>query len=298
VALFAAVSLAAGLLAPAAADASSWASTADATIRPGVQLVSDSGQCTANFVFTDGTDVLIGSAAHCTGLGAATDTNGCTAGSLPRGSRVDVEGAAHPATLVYSSWLTMQERGERDADACRFNDFALLKLDSRDHARVNPTVPHWGGPVALGSSSTTLERVYSYGNSSLRLGLDLLKPKTGSSLGQGAGGWTHTVYTATPGIPGDSGSAFLDSQGRALGTLSTLALAPAAGSNGVTDLNLALGYANQHTNLSARLAVGTEPFDGSRLPVGGTADTTTGTGAPLGGEVNYSILGWSGNIRF
>ncbi len=219
-----------GVLLPAPAQAqSTWTPADQATIRPGVQLISESGQCTANFVFTDGTDVLIGSAAHCTGLGAATDTDGCQAGSLPLGSPIEIEGAQHPGTLVYSSWLTMGQRGERDANACAFNDFALVRIDSRDHARVNPTVPHWGGPVALGSTSTTLERVYSYGNSSLAAGLELLKPKTGFSLGQGGGGWTHTVYTATPGIPGDSGSAFLDSQGRALGTLSTLALAPAAG---------------------------------------------------------------------
>ena len=37
------------------------------------------------------------------------------------------------------------------------------------------------------------------------------------------GGWSHDVYTVTPGIPGDSGSGFLDADGRAFGTLSTVA---------------------------------------------------------------------------
>jgi hypothetical protein len=96
----------------------------------------------------------------------------------------------------------MQQRGETDSNACAYNDFALLRLDARDHGKVNPTVPHWGGPVALGSSTAPGEEVYSYGNSSLRLGLDLLKPKSGLSLGQSGGGWTHTVYTVTPGVPG------------------------------------------------------------------------------------------------
>lgn len=260
--------LAASLSTASGAAAASWAPVDDATIRPGVQLVSDSGQCTANFVFTDGADVLIGSAAHCTGLGEATDTDGCDAGSLPLGSRVGIEGADHPGTLVYSSWLTMQRRGERDADTCAYNDFALVRIDARDHAKVNPTIPHWGGPVGLGGSSSPLEDVHSYGNSSLRLGLDLLKPKTGTSLGQSGGGWTHTVYTATPGIPGDSGSAFLDSQGRAMGTLSTLALAPYPGSNGVGDLRLALDYANRYGGVAPQLATGTEAFDGGRLPLG------------------------------
>lgn len=242
------------------AEAASWAPADEATIRPGVQMVTDGGQCTANFVFTSGSEVLLGYAAHCAGLGGATDTDGCQAGSLPLGTPVEVEGAQHPGTLVYSSWETMGRRGETDADTCAFNDFALVELDVRDHGRVNPTIPFWGGPTALGTGTTALETVYSYGNSSLRLGLDLLKPKQGISLGPSAGGWTHTVYTATPGIPGDSGSALLDRQGRAVGVLSTLALAPLAGSNGVSDLALSLGYANRHGGVDAQLAAGTEPF--------------------------------------
>lgn len=64
----------------------------------------------------------------------------------------------------------------------------------------------------------------------------------------------------TPGIPGDSGSAFLDREGNAIGVLSTLALAPLAGSNNVSDLGLALAYANVSEGLGAQLEPGTEPF--------------------------------------
>ena len=75
------------------------------------------------------------------------------------------------------------------------------------------------------------------------------------------GGWTHTVYTATPGIPGDSGSGFLDKDGKALGTLSTVAIAPLAGSNGVGDLAKELAYAQQNSGISGlTMANGTEPF--------------------------------------
>ena len=42
------------------------------------------------------------------------------------------------------------------------------------------------------------------------------------------GGWSRTVYTVTPGIPGDSGSGFLNASGQAIGTLSTVAIAPLA----------------------------------------------------------------------
>jgi hypothetical protein len=258
-----AIVAAAAVSAPPAADAASdWAPVDDASIMPGVQMVTEGGQCTANFVFTDGAEVYLGYAAHCAGTGGSTATNGCEAGTLPTGTEVDIEGASRPGTLAYSSWETMQARGENDANTCQYNDFALVAVHPDDHGSVNPTIPFWGGPDALGDSTASGEKVYTYGNSSLRLGIDLLKPKEGYSLGQEADGWNHPVYTATPGIPGDSGSAFLDSTGNAVGSLSTLAIAPLAGSNGVTDLALALDYANTHGGVSAQLANGTEAFGG------------------------------------
>jgi hypothetical protein len=250
----------------------SWAPADTATIHPGVQMYTEGAQCTANFVFTDGSGATyVGYAAHCAGTGEATDTNGCDAPSLPLGTKVDfVEGGSlvgegtrvGGGTLAYSSWLTMQKRGEADADTCAYNDLALVKVDAADVAKVNPSLPFWGGPVALNTTGTALgDTVYSFGNSSLRGGIDLLSPKRGTSLGTEGNGWSHPVYTVTPGVPGDSGSAFLDADGNALGTLSTLAIAPLAGSNGVGDLAHELAYAQANGGISGlRLVPGTEPF--------------------------------------
>ena len=92
-------------------------------------------------------------------------------------------------------------------------------------------------------------------------GIEVLSPKFGVSLGETGSGWSHSVYTLTPGVPGDSGSGFLDADGNALGTLSTLALAPLPASNGVGDLNRELQFAQQHSGISGlRLVPGTEPF--------------------------------------
>jgi len=126
-------------------------------------------------------------------------------------------------------------------------------------------VPFWGGPTGLGTTTAALDRVYSYGNSSLRLGIELLKPKRGASLGATGGGWSHQVYTLTPGIPGDSGSGFLDQQGRAFGTLSTLALLPLPASNGVGDLAKELAYAKANGFSGVNLVPGTEPFNPNRI---------------------------------
>lgn len=245
--------------APAAAQ-QTWAPAASAAITPGVQTFTDGGQCTANFIFTSGDDVFIGQSAHCSGTGGATETNGCDASSLPLGTEVTVTGATQPGTLAYNSWLTMQAVGETDPDTCQYNDFALIQLHPDDHGLVNPSIPNYGGPVGVGGATAAGETVYSYGNSSLRQGITLLSPKTGISLGTSGGGWNHSVYTLTPGVPGDSGSAFLDSEGRAIGVLSTLALAPLPASNGVTDVGLALAYANEHSGGGYALESGTEPF--------------------------------------
>jgi hypothetical protein len=264
-------SLAAGAVTTNAAGAApTWAPASTAAIHPGVQTFTAGAQCTANFVFTDGSTVYIGQAAHCAGTGGNTATNGCTSGSLPLGTPVDVTGASKPGTLVYSSWLTMQALHEADANTCQYNDLALVQLDPSDAANVNPTIPHWGGPNGIATTGTTLgEQVYSYGNSELRGGLTQLSPKTGVSLGDAGNGWSHNVETVSPGIPGDSGSAFLDASGKALGILSTLELAPIPTSNGVGDLNLELQYMHANSSFGAvQLALGTVAFNGSQLPLG------------------------------
>lgn len=263
---------AAALAAPSAVaePAGGWADAATATIHPGVQTVTaGAGQCTANFVFSSGQDILIGQAAHCAGTGAATDTNGCDAGSLDLGTSVDIQGADHPGELVYSSWRAMQEANEDDPNACAYNDFALVKVDPRDHDKVNPSIPVFGGPEGIDTNGAAFgEQVYTYGNSSLRLGLTELSPHVGYSLGTSGGGWTTSIYTATPGLPGDSGSAVVSQDGEALGILVTLALAPAPASNGVTSLAPALAYANAHGDLSTiTLEDGTEPFSGNLTSV-------------------------------
>ncbi len=248
--------------APSAIAAPTWAPAATAPIHPGVQTITDGAQCTANFIFFDASNVYIGQAAHCSGTGGATETNGCDSGSLPIGTPVEVGGASQPGVMVYNSWLTMQAAGETNPDACAFNDLALVQLNPADVGKVNPSIPFWGGPTGIDTNGTVQgDSVYSYGNSSLRGGVSQLSPKQGVSLGDDGNGWSHNVYTATPGIPGDSGSAFLNATGQALGVLSTVQIAPLAGSNGVGDVNLELNYLHSHTSNAAQLALGTEPFN-------------------------------------
>jgi hypothetical protein len=257
-----------------ATPANAWAPASSAAIHPGVQLFTQGAQCTANFIYQDPSNVYIGQAAHCSSTGDNSQTNGCTTQSLPLGTQVDVTGASHPGVLAYNSWLTMQRLGEKDANACQYNDLALVRLDPSDVANVNPSVPHWGGPAGLDTAGTTPgEKVYSYGNSELRGGVSQTSPKSGTSQGDTGGGWSHTVITYNPGIPGDSGSGFLDANGAALGVLSTIDVGfPTGVTNGVGDLTKELAYMHAHES----------GFSGVQ-PVNGDVAFSAGGGLPLVG---------------
>ena len=72
----------------------------------------------------------------------------------------------------------------------------------------------------------------------------------------------HPLYTVTPGVPGDSGSGFVSAGGKAVGTLSTLGLAPLPASNNIGDLAKELAFAQAHSGISGlKLENGTEPFN-------------------------------------
>ncbi|MFN2612282.1 MAG: serine protease [Solirubrobacterales bacterium] len=244
-----------------ASSASAWAPASSAPVHPGVQTVTAGGQCTSNFVFTGSSGVYLGQAAHCSSTGGQTSTDGCSTGSLPLGTPVTIKGASKPGTLAYNSWLAMQANREPDPDTCAYNDLALVKLDPADVPNVNPSVPGFGGPTGVGDLGDLGSTVFSYGNSSLRLGVTKLSPKQGIVATVEGGGWSHTVYTVTPGIPGDSGSGFLNATGQAAGVLSTLQVLPMAGSNGVGDLSREIAYMNRSLP-GVSLVPGTEPFNG------------------------------------
>ena len=159
----------------------------------------------------------------------------------------------------------MQSKGETDADTCAYNDLALIKIDPADVANVNPSVPALGGPTGVGAWGGQGSTVYTYGNSELRGGVTALSPKQGVVVQGTPSGWSHDVYTVTPGIPGDSGSGFMNANGGAIGVLSTVQLAPLAGSNGVGNLGMELNYmrANASALSGVNLVPGTEAFNGN-----------------------------------
>lgn len=227
-----------------------WPEPSEASVRPGVQIRSSSGQCTSNFLFRtpSNSTLMLGVAAHCVsenpraGDGCDTDT-----GPFEPGAKVQIEGASNAGVLVYSSWFTMQATNESDSDACRLNDFALIAVHPGDRTSVHPALMHYGGPTALAGAGSLSpgDKVLWYGNSGTRSGIDEIQRNEGYVVRED-GSRGFVMYSATPGVPGDSGSAVISNDGAAAGILSTVRIAPESGSNGVALLEPALAYANQN----------------------------------------------------
>ena len=158
----------------------------------------------------------------------------------------------------------MQSRGETDENTCAFNDLALIRVDPADVAKVNRRCRSSADPSGWAPGAPGLDRLQLRQLRAARR-RHRAQPEAGSGRSNTGGGWSHDVYTATPGIPGDSGSGFLNASGGAIGVLSTVQLAPLAGSNGVGDLPSEIAYmhANAPGFAGVDLVPGTEPFDGN-----------------------------------
>lgn len=102
-----ALSAVAAVLVPAAASAA-------VTLQPGAISATDAGRCTLNFAFSDGSDVYLGSAAHCV--------------DRPGQRVMDADG---------DQFGTVALIGNADTT---IDDYAFIKVDADERARVSPRV--------------------------------------------------------------------------------------------------------------------------------------------------------------
>ncbi|MGN6161547.1 MAG: hypothetical protein ACTHOG_07545 [Marmoricola sp.] len=250
--------------------------------------------------------VYVGMAAHCVGAptNSDTDTNGCTSGSLPLGTVVyfyqGVTGGTSIGGLVslgngsngtrigsgvlrYSSWLAMKKAHTTSSTVCSYNDLALVEVSSAYRSRVNPTVPYFGGPTKLAALPGVGASIYTVGNSSLR-GTE----RSTSGKVDAHSTWTDLVTTSDPGVPGDSGSGYMNAYGQAVGVLSTLNCSDPLGlsctQNGIGSLAQEIAFARAHWLSNVTLVPGTSAFNRAG------AGHSTGGSSSSGGSLLPGLL--------
>ena len=171
------------------------------------------GQCTANFIFHGRAATPTSARLRTARAPAPPPTpTAATRARSRSGTPVEIDGATRPGTLAYSCWIAMQQAGETNADACAYNDFALVRIDPADVGRVSASVPGFGGPTGSAARARRRRRLLLRQLVAARR-RHPAQPEAGQGRTDAGNGWSRTVYTVTPGIPGDSGSGFLDAQG-------------------------------------------------------------------------------------
>ncbi|MFT5887419.1 MAG: hypothetical protein ACI9BO_000225 [Zhongshania sp.] len=229
-------------------NAATYGEPKSTQIRPGAEIVANGSSCTGNFLYSPfAGEVYIGVAAHCFSPDSNRGIDPCETSNLPIGSAVSIENAVHSGQLVYSSWQAMQANKEIPGSAaCQYNDFALVKIDSRDLANIHPAVVAIGGPKSLFTGLANVgDKVLAYGHSSLNFGSRDVEIKEGEIRAVQGGGWAYELVVDNPGVPGDSGGPVLTANGRALAVINviTAGFGSALVTNGVVNLDMALRYA-------------------------------------------------------
>lgn len=218
VAMLAAASALTATTADASGSGPRWAPPGQATVHPGVTVTMAGVQCRAGYVLTDRRNVYLAVPASCSGVSDGQATDGCSAAQVPTGTPARIDGARYPGRLAYSSFTRMESTGVRNANECADNSLSLIRLDRRDVARTNPSVPVVGGPTGVSSIAPAPGAV---------LTLYVSAPAQASAMQNGNSGWSHTVFPETAITSVDVGAPVLDASGRAVGMVSVIQQLPA-----------------------------------------------------------------------
>lgn len=164
-----------------------------APIHPGGRVYTPIGQCSFNFVVTDGTELYIGTAGHC----------------IQVGQRARLSANDFIGTAVQRSFSGGK-------------DWAFIQIDAEDRDRVSPELGTWGGPTGVGVPGTG-DVVLQHGWGAT-LGQNAW---TRGRTGVVAGFYEHGFIYAGHVDSGDSGSAVMLASGEAVGiAVATIILPP------------------------------------------------------------------------
>ncbi|HVW35209.1 MAG TPA: hypothetical protein VHL53_21935 [Acidimicrobiia bacterium] len=174
-------------------------------VRPGAIVQTEVGLCTLNFLFTtpDG-ERFIGTAGHCIlGEGGPTGDNAGEK-TWPKGQGPEAKDSTGHRIGEFAYAILQDPK-----------DFSLIRLDPG--VKASPELCDFGGPTGInddiGAGTRTLEY---WGNG---IGIGSVLPAR-SAIADGFPNADH-VYALGLALPGDSGSAVITDDGRAVGVLVT-----------------------------------------------------------------------------
>lgn len=166
--------------------------------------------CTANFVWTDGSRMLLGAAGHCFLPATKTATAGPGADYDPAATHVRVcvsgctfggqSGFVLQGTTVTLGPVLYARQSLNGVDVG--NDFGLVEIPTALAGSIRKAMPVWGGPkgsaqIGLGSL------VCLYGNGIVVGEVFATKARAGIGISSDSTRWSANI----PSLPGDSGSA-------------------------------------------------------------------------------------------
>jgi hypothetical protein len=215
-------------------------------VRPGAVVQTKIGLCTLNFLFTapDG-ERFIGTAGHCI-LGGESELAGDNGGekTWPKGAGPEAKDSAGHRIGEFA-YAVLQDP----------KDFSLIRLDPGIQA--SPEMCDFGGPTGINNDVSDGPRVLEYWGNGIGIGTAV---PARSAIALGFPNADH-VYAAGLALPGDSGSAVITEDGRAVGVLVTVGIhgfgidqnGIDAGTIGITRLAPQLARASQMLNLPLTL---------------------------------------------
>ena len=175
-------------------------------VRPGAEVQTDVGLCTLNFLFeAPDKERYIGTAGHCIlGEGGPTGNNVGEKTWPPGQGPVAKDSQGHQiGEFVYA---ILQDP----------KDFSLIRLDPG--VQASPEMCQFGGPTGINDDVGGGTKVLQYWGNGIAIGSAL---PARSAVADGFPDANH-VYAEGLALPGDSGSAVITDDGRALGVLVTV----------------------------------------------------------------------------
>jgi hypothetical protein len=173
-------------------------------VRPGAEVQTEVGLCTLNFLFeAPDHERFIGTAGHCI-LGSGPVADNAGEKTWPKGAGPQAKDSTGHRIGEFAYAILQEPK-----------DFSLIRLDPGVEA--SPEMCDFGGPTGINDDISGDPKVLEYWGNGVGIGSTV---PARSAVAAGFPNADH-VYAAGLALPGDSGSAVISDDGRAVGVLVT-----------------------------------------------------------------------------